>query len=66
MDTAIDGILLVSAVFTAFGVLAIFAAIFEYVLDLIALRRRNRRSRERLPDPNPRTVVRRAGWNVPL
>lgn len=66
MDTAIEGVVIFSALLVAFGVLAVFGGIVEYFLNLRELRRRNSRRREILPEPNPRSVIRRRGWNVPL
>jgi hypothetical protein len=66
MGTAIEGIVAFSAIFIVFGILAAFGGAIEYLLNLRELRRRNRRRREILPEPNTRSVVRRRGWNVPL
>jgi hypothetical protein len=66
MDTAIEGIVAFSAICVVFGALAVFGGIVEYFLNLIELRRRNRRRRQILPEPNTRSVIRRRGWNVPL
>jgi hypothetical protein len=66
MDTVIEGIVAFSAIFVVFGILAAVGGAIEYILNLRELRRRNSRRRELLPDPNPRSIVRRRGWNVPL
>lgn len=66
MTTAIEGVVIFSALLVAFGVLAVFGGIVEHLLTLRELRRRNNRRRELLPEPNPRAVIRRRGWNVPL
>lgn len=67
MDTVVEGIALFAALLVAFGVVAAFGGVVEYFLHLRDVHRRNRRHRrEVLPDPHPRTVVRRRGWNVPL
>jgi len=65
MDTAIEGIVAFSAICIVFGILAAFGGAVEYFLNLRDLRRRARRRREILPEPNIRSVVRRR-WNVPL
>jgi hypothetical protein len=66
MTTAIEGVVIFAALLVAFGVLAVFGGIVEYLLNLRELRRRNSHRREILPEPNPRSVIRRRGWNVPL
>lgn len=66
MNTAIEGVVLFSALLVAFGFLAAFGGIFEFLLNLIEQRRRTRRRRELLPDPHPRSIVRRRGWQVPF
>jgi hypothetical protein len=66
MTTVIEGVLIFSALLVAFGIVATFGAIVERFLNFREMRRRNRRRREILPEPNTRAVIRRRGWNVPL
>lgn len=61
----LDGVLLVGCVFSAFGILAMIAGVFDALLNIIERLKHNRKRAELLPAPNVRAVVRSA-WNVPL
>jgi hypothetical protein len=60
----LDGVLLVGCVFSAFGVLAMIAGVFDAMLNMIERAKRRRKRSELLPAPNVRAVV-RCAWNVP-
>jgi|LauGreDrversion4_2_1035121.scaffolds.fasta_scaffold17508_7 hypothetical protein len=63
-DFAFQSALLFVWLLIGFALLATLGAIFEFVLQLYERSRTD--DREVLPPPNPRTIVRRRGWNVPL
>lgn len=62
MSAFVDGIALLAVLLIAFGAFAALYWVFEVIAWQIEKRRRKR---EVLPEPNPRTVVRRR-WQAPL
>jgi hypothetical protein len=63
MSALLTGIGLFAALLVGFGIFAFAYAVFELAYQAW---RRARRQPELLPDPEPRAIVRRRGWQVPM
>jgi len=63
-DVAFEGFLLFVWLLIGFALLSSLGAAAEWLYAIYQRHRRDRR--EVLPDPHPRTVVRRRGWQVPM